>query len=64
MVGLLGMDVPALHGRHFMAVDELGVVDPASGMPDHLELEGYLLRYLVGGMRFHTGFLTVRKPRR
>jgi hypothetical protein len=29
VVGMLGMDIPHLHPGHLVAVDELGVVDPA-----------------------------------
>jgi hypothetical protein len=35
VVGLLGLDIPCLQYAHVVAVDELGVVDPADNSPPH-----------------------------
>lgn len=61
-MAILGLDNPKLTTSHFVARDELGVVDPAVRMPDHLELDDFLVRHLIVGTQFHTSFLTVRKP--
>lgn len=34
--GILGMEIPHLRRRHVVEVDELGIVDPADGAPDHV----------------------------
>jgi len=41
-MAILGLDNPKLTTSHFVARDELGVVDPAVRMPDHLELDDWL----------------------
>lgn len=61
VVGLLGMDVPHLQRGHIVAVDELGVVDPADNAPDHIHLADYVCGRLPDGVVFHTEWLAVRK---
>ena len=40
VVGMLGMDIPHLNLGHIVAVDELGVVDPADNAHNHVPLVG------------------------
>src|SRR5271170_4575504 len=40
-VGILGMEFQHHERRHVVAVDAAGVVDPASGCPDHIHLADY-----------------------
>lgn len=61
VVGLLGMDIPYLRRGHVVAVDELGVVDPADNAPDHVALDAYVHNRLRDGVVFHTEWLAVRK---
>jgi hypothetical protein len=39
VVGILGMDIPHLNATHAVAIDEMGVVDPAENAPNHTPLE-------------------------
>jgi hypothetical protein len=61
VVGLLGMDIPHLQRGHIVAVDELGVVDPADNAPDHIHLADYVCSRLPDGAVFHMEWLAVRK---
>jgi hypothetical protein len=61
VVGMLGMDIPRLNRGHIVAVDELGVVDPADNAPDHVALDAYVRNRLQDGVVFHTEWLAVRK---
>lgn len=61
VAGMLGMDVPHLNRAHIVAVDELGVVDPADNAPDHVPLGAYVRNRLQDGVVFHTEWLAVRK---
>ncbi|HEY8286972.1 MAG TPA: hypothetical protein VIJ28_21485 [Chloroflexota bacterium] len=60
-VGILSLDNPKLTTSHFVALDAPGVVDPAVDIPDHLELEDFLVRHLSVGTQFHMSFLMVGK---
>jgi hypothetical protein len=40
--GILTMSVPHLHRRHIVAVDRMGIVDPAYGAPAHENVERYI----------------------
>lgn len=62
VVGLLGMDIPHLNRGHIVAVDELGVIDPADNAPDHLAISDYFIARLPDGVRFHPDWLAVRRP--
>jgi hypothetical protein len=63
VVGLLGMDMPQLRSSHIVCVDEIGVVDPADGAPDHAELAEYVVGRSAQGAIFHKEFLAVaRRP--
>jgi hypothetical protein len=55
------MDIPHLERRHVVAVDELGILDPADGAPDHISVQEYVLTRLLQGFRFDDEFLAVRK---
>lgn len=61
VAGLLGMDTPRLNRGHIVAVDELGVVDPADNAPDHVPLDAYVRNRLQDGVVFHAEWLAVRK---
>lgn len=61
VVGLLGMDIPHLKRGHIVAVDEIGVVDPADNAPDHVALAGYVQNRLVDEAIFHEEWLAIRK---
>jgi hypothetical protein len=63
MVGLLGLDIPRLQYAHVVAVDELGVVDPADNSPPHTDIAAYVLdRIHNHGAVFHKEFLAVVVP--
>lgn len=62
VVGVLGMDMPQLRFSHIVCVDEIGVVDPADGAPDHIELAEYVLSRRAHGAVFHKEFLAVAGP--
>jgi hypothetical protein len=61
VAGILGMDIPHLKGAHIVAVDELGVVDPADNTADHVPLGAYVLNRVQDGVVFHAEWLAVRK---
>jgi hypothetical protein len=61
VAGMLGMDIPHLRSMHIVAVDELGVVDPADNAPDHVQLDYYVWNRKHDGAVFHTEWLAVRK---
>jgi hypothetical protein len=56
IVGMLGMDLPHLKMMHIVAVDEIGVVDPADNAPDHVPLGEYLQNRAQDGAIFHNQF--------
>jgi hypothetical protein len=62
VVGVLGIDMPQLRYSHIVCVDEIGVVDPADGAPDHSELAEYVLSRCAQGAIFHKEFLAVARP--
>lgn len=61
VVGMLGMDIPRLRMMHIVAVDELGVVDPADNAPHHVPLDEYVRSRKRDGVIFHDEWLAVRK---
>jgi hypothetical protein len=61
VVGMLGMNIPHLNRGHIVAVDELGVVDPADNAPNHVPLDDYVLNRLLDGAVFETEWLAVRR---
>jgi hypothetical protein len=61
VLGMLGMDIPYLKAAHIVAVDEIGVVDPADNAPDHLPLQEYVWNRLHDAVVFHDHWLAVRK---
>ena len=61
VVALLGMDIPHLQRGHIVAVDELGVIDPADNAPNHVGLDFYVRSRTPDGVIFHEEFLAVRK---
>jgi hypothetical protein len=56
------MDIPHLKVMHIVAVDELGVVDPADGAPDNIYIPEYVLNRLHDAVVVHDEWLAVRKP--
>jgi hypothetical protein len=62
VAGLLGMDIPRLNRGHIVAVDEIGVVDPADNAPDHVPLDYYVWNRQQDGVIFHREWLAIRKP--
>lgn len=62
-VGILGMTIERLKRRHVVALDAFGVVDPATGFPDHFDLAAYIHRRLPEGFVFDGDFLAIQ-PRR
>jgi hypothetical protein len=61
VVGLLGMDIPFIKMGHTIAVDELGIIDPADNAPDHIEINEYVLTRKEQGVKFHSEFLAIER---
>jgi hypothetical protein len=61
VVGMLGLDIPHLNRGHIVAVDEIGVVDPADNAPDHVPLDHYVWNRKRDGVIFHPEWLAIRK---
>ncbi len=59
IVGLLGFDMPCIKFSHIVAVDELGIIDPADNMPSHTGIPEYVLGRISQGAVFHKEFLAV-----
>jgi hypothetical protein len=58
-VGMLGMTIEHEQRRHVAAIDAAGVVDPASGAPDHIHLAEYIVARRALGIEFDSEFLLV-----
>lgn len=61
IVGMLGMYIPRLKIGHIVAVDDVGVIDPADHAPDHVTLADYILSRTLDGVMFQDIWLGVRK---
>jgi hypothetical protein len=61
VVGLFGMTIPHVRMRHVVAVDALGVVDPADNFPDYVALSEYAHGRVGQGVVFDDEFLAVKK---
>jgi hypothetical protein len=61
IVGLLHMNIPRLRAGHVVAVDELGIVDPADGAKDHIVIQDYIYSRLEDGFVFDKEFLAICK---
>ena len=62
--GVLGIVVlmnDRLRKGHVVAVDEIGIIDPADNSPDHVAIEDYIARRLGDGFRFDDVYLAVQK---
>jgi hypothetical protein len=57
--GLLGMDIPSFQQAHVVAVDELGIIDPADNSPGHIAIDEYVLGHRLKGFVFHEEFLAL-----
>lgn len=60
VVGIVVMDIPHLSKAHIVAADEMGIVDPADGAPDHIAFSEYFRNRMAEGFRFHDEFLAVK----
>lgn len=63
VVGLLGLDIPHLKFSHIVAVDEIGIIDPADNMPDHISIPEYVLGRRNQGATIHSEFLAIVNPK-
>jgi hypothetical protein len=64
MMGLLGFDIPQLQYSHIVAVDELGIIDPADDSPPHTDIAAYVLGRINNEKAvFHPDFLAVVNPK-
>jgi hypothetical protein len=61
VVGLLAMDIPHLQWSHIVCVDEIGIIDPADGAPDHIDIGQYVLERRAQCAFFHDEFLAVER---
>lgn len=61
IVGLVGMGLPHLKVGHIVAVDEIGIIDPANNAPDHMEIAEYVRSRKSQGANFHGEFLAVER---
>jgi hypothetical protein len=61
ILGILGMDIPHLKAAHIVAVNEIGVADPANNASNHIPLQQYVLNRLDDVVIFHDIWLAVRK---
>lgn len=61
VAALLGMDLPHESAGHIVAVDELGIIDPANNAPDHMEIAEYVLSRKSQGANFHSEVLAVER---
>jgi hypothetical protein len=64
VVGLLGMDNPHRQVAHIVCVDEIGIIDPTDGAPDHIDIGQYVLNRRAQGIIFHSEFLAVERRER
>ena len=55
------MMVPHLRMGHVVAVDEVGIIDPADNPPEHLAVEECVVNRLSDGFKFDEVFLAVQK---
>jgi hypothetical protein len=61
VLGILVLLNDRFRKGHVVAVDEIGIIDPADNSPDHVAIQDYLLRRLGDGFRFDEVFLAVQK---
>jgi hypothetical protein len=60
--GILTMNIPDVQRRHLVAVDRMGIVDPATGEPTHENLHRYISKRKLQGILFDDRcFVTVMK---
>jgi hypothetical protein len=59
VVGLLVMHHPGLRAAHLVAIDEIGVVDPSDGFPDHVPCYRYFPMKLAQGFVLDEEFLAI-----
>jgi hypothetical protein len=62
MSAILAMTIPHLKAVHVVAIDEIGIVDPANDSPDHAAIQDYLQSRLSDGVVFDDAFLAVWRP--
>jgi hypothetical protein len=61
IVGMQSMYIPDLAVGHVVAVDEIGVIDPATGNAEHIPLHQFLHVRSRAGVQFDPFWLGVRK---
>ncbi len=61
VLGILVMMVPHLRKGHVVAVDEIGIIDPADDSPDHIAIGEYVLSRLGDGFKFDDVYLAVQE---
>jgi hypothetical protein len=58
-VGILGLTFEHLRWRHVAAIDVVGVVDPANGFPNHMEVAEYVATRQAQGGTFDRDFRVI-----
>ena len=61
VLGILVLMNDRLRKGHVVAVDEIGIIDPADNSPDLVAIVVYIARRLGDGFRFDEVFLAVQK---
>jgi len=61
VLGILVLMNDRLRKGHVVAVDEIGIIDPADNSPDHVAIQDYIVSRLGDGFRFDEVFLAVQK---
>lgn len=60
VVGIVNLQSHEIRQGHAVAVDELGIVDPCDGSPDHQDIGQYVLDRRAAGFEFISEFMAVR----
>lgn len=64
MVGLLAMESRRLQAGHVVALDQVGVLDPSDGFPEHMSWSKYPAVKRSQGFTLDSEFLLVSRRRR
>ena len=62
VLGVIGLKHHGLSVGHIVVLDELGVVDPADGLPDHMAFADWRIARLSQGFVLEREFLAVLSP--
>lgn len=60
VAGLVTFGLPHLSAGHVVVADEIGIVDPATGAPNHADIDEYFRTRLADGAHFDDEFLAIR----